>query len=158
MFTEPLSSCRCEPNKGIASCDRLVEQIMKQPYSADRLFLIVDNGSYHRGQNACHRLNLRWPNIVLVHLPVHASWLNQIEIYSSIIQRKVLTPNAFSSLGELEEYLFAFQARYDQIASPFWWTFTRKDLSNLMKKLENTSQLKAASLRGHFQYVTVVVV
>jgi hypothetical protein len=81
---------------------------------------------------------------VLVHLPVHASWLNQIEIYFSIVQRKVVTPNAFTSLNELEERIMAFQAHYGQIASPFRWTFTRKDLSALMKKLGNLQQLKAA--------------
>lgn len=137
---------RCESNKGIAAFDRLVEQVMtRQPYrSADRVFLIVDNGSSHRGQSAAERLNKRWPNIVLIYLPVHASWLNQIEIYFSIIQRKVLTPNTFTSLLELEEHLLAFQAHYNQIASPFRWTFTRKDLSHLMNKLETLSWLKAA--------------
>jgi len=137
---------RCESNKGIAAFDRLVEQVMtKQPYrSADRVFLIVDNGSSHRGHSAAERLNKRWPNIVLIYLPVHASWLNQIEIYFSIIQRKVLTPNTFTSPLELEEHLLAFQAHYNQIASPFRWTFTRKDLSDLMNKLENSSWLKAA--------------
>jgi hypothetical protein len=62
--------------------------------------------------------------VVLVHTPVHASWLNQIEIYFSIVQRKVLTPNDFKSLNELEQRLLAFQQRYEEIASPFQWTFT----------------------------------
>ncbi len=54
----------------------------KQPYaSARRVFWIVDNGSSHRGRKSVERLERRWPNLVLVHLPVHASWLNQIEIY-----------------------------------------------------------------------------
>lgn len=137
---------RCEPKTCIASFDRLVEQVMTQrPYrSADRVFWVVDNGSSHRGQKAADRLKANWPNIVLVHLPVHASWLNQIEIFFSIVQRKVLTPNAVTSLTELEERILAFQAGYSQIASPFTWTFTRKNLSDLMKKLDDSSQLKAA--------------
>ncbi len=76
-----------------------------------------------------------WTNIVIVHLPVHASWLNQIEIYFSIIQRKVLTPNDFSSLDEVEPRLLQFQERYEQIAKPFEWKFTRDDLSKLLAKI-----------------------
>jgi hypothetical protein len=71
----------------------------------------------------------------MVHLPIHASWLNQIEIYFSIVQRKVLTPNDFESLADLEDRLLRFQKRYEQIATPFEWKFTRKDLVNLMQKL-----------------------
>ena len=137
---------RCEPKTGIASFDRLVEQVMsQQPYrSADRVFWVVDNCSSHRGQKASERLKANWPNTVLIHLPVHASWLNQIEIYFSILQRKVLTPNTFTSLAELEEHILAFQARYNQIASPFRWTFTRKNLADLMNKLGGSTRLKAA--------------
>ena len=137
---------RYEPKTGIAAFDRLVEEVMsQQPYrSADRVFWVVDNGSSHRGQKASERLRANWPNTFLINLPIHASWLNQIEIYFSILQRKVLTPNSFTSLAELEEHIFGFQARSNQIASPFRWTFTRKDLADLMNKLHNSVQLKAA--------------
>ncbi len=92
-----------ETKSGIESFGRLVTQVMNQePYrSASRVFWIVDNGSSHRGQPAIKRLEKRWPNTVMVHLPIHASWLNQIEIYFSIVQRKVLTPNDFDSLLEV---------------------------------------------------------
>ena len=88
---------RSEARGGIDPFDRLVRQVMtKEPYaSARRVFWIVDNGSSHRGRKSVERLEQRWPNLVLVHLPVHASWLNQIEIYYSIVQRKVLEPNDF---------------------------------------------------------------
>jgi hypothetical protein len=91
---------RCEATTGIAPFDRLVEDVMGQePYrSARRVFWIFDNGSSHRGQKADQRLQSRWPSIIPVHTPVHASWLNQVEIYFSIIQRKVLTPSDFSGL------------------------------------------------------------
>jgi hypothetical protein len=63
------------------------------PYAfAKRVFWVVDNGSSHRGQASVDRLQGAWPNLTLVHLPIHASWLNQIEIYFSVIQRKVLNP------------------------------------------------------------------
>ena len=70
-----------------------------------------------------------------IHTPIHASWLNQVEIYFSIVQRKVLTPNDFSSLAELEQRLLAFQVHYERTASPFKWTFTRSDLHKLLAKI-----------------------
>ena len=108
----------------------------QEPYqSARRVFWIMDNCSAHRGQKAAQRLCDKWPNAILVHTPVHASWLNQVEIYFSIVQRKVLTPNDFSSLVELEQRLLAFQRHYEQTAAPFKWTFTRRDLHTLLAKI-----------------------
>lgn len=129
---------RCERKSGIQSFDLLVAQVMNQsPYKdARRVFWIVDNGSSHRGPRSINRLQERYSNLVLVHGAVHASWLNQIEIYFSIIQRKVLTPNDFSSLKELEDRLLSFQSRFEQIAQPFEWKFTRRDLNALLKKIQ----------------------
>lgn len=107
------------------------------PYrDARRVFWIVDNGSSHRGEASVRRLQATFPNIVLVHTPVHASWLNQIEIYFSIVQRKALTPNDFSGLTDVEDRLLRFQDYYQRIAKPFEWTFTRDDLDKLMAKLK----------------------
>ncbi len=92
-------------------------------------------GSAHRGQKAVDRFRAKWPNAILIHTAIHASWLNQIEIYFSIVQRKVLTPNDFSSLAELEKRLLAFQTHYERTASPFRWTFTRRDLHTLLAKI-----------------------
>jgi transposase len=127
----------CEYKSGILAFDSLVSDVMnREPYaSAKRVFWIVDNGSSHRGQKAMQRLQSKWPKLVLVHLPVHASWLNQIEIFFSILQRKVLTPNYFDSLSDLADTIIAFEKRYEKIAKPFEWKFTRGDLSKMMKKL-----------------------
>jgi hypothetical protein len=129
---------RCEPKTTIGAVDRLVEQVMAtEPYrSARRVFWIADNWSSHRGEKAAARLRAQWPAVTLVHTPVHASWLNQIEIYFSIVQRKVVTPNDFTSLRELEDRLLAFQARYEQTGRAFQWTFTRTDLAELLAKLK----------------------
>jgi hypothetical protein len=137
---------RCEKKSGIAPVDRLIKEVMsREPYkSARRVFWIMDNCSAHRGQRAVDRLRSQWPNLLLVHTPVHASWLNQIEIYFSIVQRKVLTPNDFKSLNELEQRLLSFPRRYEETASPFQWTFTRKDLANLLTKIENKRFAPAA--------------
>lgn len=132
---------RCEAKTGIAAFDRLVHQVMSQePYaSAERVFWVVDNGSSHRGQSSVNRIQLKWPNAILVHLPVHASWLNQIEIYFSVLQRKVLTPNYFTSEEELKATIMAFQTRYQQTATPFEWKFTKKDLKHIMSKFNDES-------------------
>jgi hypothetical protein len=128
---------RSEPSGGIAAFDRLVCQVMtKEPYaSARRVFWIVDNGSSHRGQKSIERLERRWPNLRLVHLPLHASWLNQIEIYFSIVQRKVLEPNDFAGLAELARTLNTFERHWNEIAEPFEWNFTRDDLATLITRL-----------------------
>jgi hypothetical protein len=129
---------RCEPHTGIEPFGRLVDQVMHQePYrSGKRVFWVVDNGSSHRGQAACQRLTLAYPNLILVHTPVHASWLNQVEIYFSIIQRKVLTPNAFTDLAEVEVRLRLYEELSNQTPRPFAWQFTREKLMEFLHRLE----------------------
>lgn len=129
---------RCERRTGIAAFGRLVDEVMCQPpyATARRVFWIVDNGSSHRGARSIERLQSRYANLVLVHAPVHASWLNQIEIYFSILQRKALTPNDFKSMEALDERLLGFQRYYEQIAKPFEWKFTRNDLSLVLNKIK----------------------
>jgi len=133
---------RCEPTTGIAPFDRLVAQVMTtQPYAcAERVFWVVDNGSSHRGQASIKRLEGRYANLRLIHLPVHASWLNQIEIYFSVVQRKALTPNDFVDLAEVTQRLLAFQRRYQQTAAPFDWRYTRTDLDRLLRRLDDKGQ------------------
>jgi DDE superfamily endonuclease len=130
-------NARCEQQTGIAPFGRLVEQVMtSEPYNrARRVFWIVDNGSSHRGRISAERLKQQWPNLILVHLPFYASWLNQVEIVFSVIQRKVLTPNDFSSLQAVVDRLDAFEHHYNQIARPFEWNFTRNDLTNLIARV-----------------------
>ncbi len=133
---------RCEHTGGIEPFDRLVAQVMTQePYaSARRVFWIVDNGSSHRGQRSIDRLEGDYENLVLVHLPVHASWLNQVEIYFSIVQRKVLQPNDFTDLAAVEERLLGFGRHYEQVAQPFQWKFSRDDLDRLLERLDTPSR------------------
>jgi len=95
----------------------------------------VDNCSVHRGAKAVDRLRNLYPRLTLVHAPIHASWLNQIEIYFSVVQRKVLTPNDFTDLNALAERLLDFQYYWETTAQPFEWKFTRRDLAQLLDKL-----------------------
>jgi hypothetical protein len=139
---------RSEPKGGIEPFDRLVRQVMtKEPYaSAPRVFWIVDNGSDHRGQKSIDRLQGRWRNLILVHTPVHASWLNQAEIYHSIIQRKLLDPNDFESTAKLARALNDFERHYNQVAEPFEWNFTRQDLAALLDRLNEQQHAQPLAL------------
>jgi hypothetical protein len=127
---------RCEAKTGIEPFGRLVDQVLEQkPYrEAERLFFVVDNGSSHRGQASVKRMRRRDKKIVLVHTPVHASWLNQVEIYFSIIQRKVLTPNDFASLDAIRLRLALYEQLSNRTPKPFAWKFTRQDLQNWLKR------------------------
>jgi transposase len=127
----------CPQTTGIAPFMALMGQVMSQePYaSAPRVFVIVDNGSDHRGQAAVGRLAKAYPNAIMIHTPVHASWLNQIEIFFSIVQRKVISPNDFASTTQLAATLLAFTDRYNQTARPFNWKFNAADLDRLLKRI-----------------------
>jgi hypothetical protein len=137
----------CRQTTGIDSFHDLVDLVMKQqPYcTARRVFWITDNGSSHRGQASIDRLRCWYRNAIQIHTPVHASWLNQIEIFFSILQRKVLTPNDFESLEELESRILCFQAVYEKSAVPFEWRFTREDLKNVLAKLSLHKQEEKAA-------------
>jgi len=122
---------------GIVPFMDLVGQVMERPEykNAPRVFVIVDNGSDHRGKKAAARLRKAHPNAVMVHTPVHASWLNQIEIFFSVIQKKVVSPNDFPSLEKLSETLLAFIDRYNRTAEPFNWKYTADDLKDLLHRI-----------------------
>jgi len=127
----------CPPVTGIAPFMALIDQVMsREPYkSAPRVFVIVDNGSDHRGKKAARRLRDAYPNATMIHTPVHASWLNQIEIFFSIVQKKVLMPNDFASTAQLAVTLLGFTSRYNQTARPFNWKFTAADLARLLQQI-----------------------
>jgi transposase len=123
---------------GIVPFMELAERVMTlEPYaSARRVYWVVDNGSSHRGQRSVERMAAAWPNAQLVHLPVHASWLNQIEVVFSVIQRKVIKPADFADLAALADRLCRFEERYNVTARPFDWRFTSRDLAAMLERLD----------------------
>lgn len=139
----------CEPKTGIEPFRRLVDLVMLQePYrSAHRVFWVTDNGSSHRGLASARRLAGWYPSAIQVPTPIHASWLNQVEIYFSVVQRKVLQPNEIEDLDSLQQGLLDFQAYYEKAAKPFNWEFNRNDLKNLLAKLQDheRQQLRPAA-------------
>jgi hypothetical protein len=128
---------RCEAKTGIEPFARLVEQVMQRPEygTAPRVFWVVDNGSSHRGEASVKRLLKAYPNAILVHTPVHASWLNQVEIYFSLVQRKVLTPNDFASLQDVEVRLHLYEELTNRDPRPFNWKFDRRKLTDWLQRL-----------------------
>jgi transposase len=127
---------------GIVPFMDLIGQVMKRHEYRDapRVFVIVDNGSDHRGQAAIDRLRDAYPNAVMIHTPVHASWLNQVEIVFSVVQKKVLTPGDFPGLGTLSYVLLAFVNRYNRTARPFNWKFSAGDLTALLRRISQHEQ------------------
>ena len=118
------------PTTSIATFNQLVHQVMGQkPYhSGERIFWMVDGGCAHHRNTFPARLQGMYPNAIAVHLPLHASWLSQVELYLSIVQRKVLTPMDVADEPALKQRLLDFQDYYAQVAKPFNWTFTSTDL------------------------------
>jgi DDE superfamily endonuclease len=141
---------RCEAKTGIKPFGRLVRQVMQSELYrlADRVFWIVDNGSSHRGQTAVRRLRKAYSKAILVHTPVHASWLNQVEIYFSIIQRKVLTPNDFASLEEVELRLLLYEELTNREPRVFDWKFDRTKLRTFLARLEARRSILPSAVVG----------
>jgi transposase len=129
---------RVEPTTGIAPFTALVDQVMTaEPYApARRVFWVADNGSSHAGQASVDRMRQAYPDAVLVHLPVHASWLNQVEVVFSVIQRKVIKPSDIGGAAALAARLTRFEARYNATARPFDWKFTRAGLNDLCLRID----------------------
>ncbi|MFF0384138.1 transposase [Streptomyces sp. NPDC004286] len=128
---------RTEPRTGIEPFMNLVAQVVSQePYvSAKRVFWIVDNGASHRDKKVADRLTAAFPNAVMVQTPVHAPWLNQVEIYLSVVQRKVVSPNDFTDLSQVGDRPRAFEDRHNATAQPFRWKFTTSDLDDLLARV-----------------------
>lgn len=135
---------------GIVPFMDLMATVMAKPEYRDapRVFVIVDNGSDHRGKKAVRRLRRAHPNAIMVHTPVHASWLNQVEIFFSVIQKKVVSPNNFRSTGELSETLLAFIERYNRTAEPFNWKYTADDLRGLLARIAEHEKQDALHQSG----------
>jgi hypothetical protein len=77
-----------------------------------------------------------------VHTPVDASWLNLVEVYFSIIQRKALSPNDFTDLDVIEQPLTRFEVRYNTAAKPFKWKFATNDLADLLERLDRHQEVQ----------------
>ena len=130
---------RVAPTASIETFNELLDLVMSQPpyQDAGRTFWIVDGGPAHHPSTFPTRLQSMYPNAVAVFLPTHASWLSQIEIYFSIVQRKVLTPLDVANDVVLTQRLLGFQDYYEDRAKPFSWKFTADDLKKRLDALKD---------------------
>jgi len=129
---------RVAPNTCIATFNQLIDWVMPQaPYqTAARVFWIIDGGCAHHRNTFPARLRGMYAHAVAVSLPVHASWLNQIELYFSIVQRKILTPLDVADEATLTQRLLDFQDYYQEVAKPFSWKFTAADLKKRLEAVQ----------------------
>lgn len=132
-----------QPSSGIQPFEELLARCLRLPEHRDakRIFLIVDNGSSHRPETSPARLQALDSRLIAVHLPKHSSWLNQIELYFSIVKRKALTPLDFPSKADLSWRLALFEGYYNAVAAPFRWRYRREDLAAYVKKLAKHEEL-----------------
>jgi hypothetical protein len=126
---------KCVPSVTKPVFHSFIEEILNhKPYKkADRIFLLLDGGPCHRGEKHIVEIEKLFPKVIVIDMPKHASWLNQVEIYFSILQRKVLTPNDFGSLLEVVQAITAFEDYYNNNAKPFNWKFTKEKLLKYLK-------------------------
>ena len=103
------------------------------PETKTRVYLVLDNSRVHKGQLAQAWFQAH-PRFHCHFLPVHCSWMNQIEQWFSIVQRKRLRISDFSDLGHLAERLMAFVAEWNAHAHPFNWS--SKSAAKLMAKCD----------------------
>jgi len=93
---------------------------MLAPYSGQELHVIVDNLSTHKPKH--DRWLARHPNVHFHYTPTHASWLNQVECWFSILSRQALQGASFTSVAQLRQAIDRFVSNYNQTAPPFEWT------------------------------------
>jgi hypothetical protein len=141
---QPRLMGRVELTTGVEPFMRLVHSVMqREPYaSARRVFWIVDGGSSHHRSTFPRRLRKKYRNAIAVMLPVHGSWVNQIESYFSIVERKVLTPRDFTTRQQAAQRLRDFEKVFNRTAKPFRWNYTRADLREFLRSLEMKSTQK----------------
>ncbi|TYT61706.1 IS630 family transposase [Natrialba swarupiae] len=126
----------CVTRNTRANFERLVEEVMDHPIctSADRVFWVLDNGSAHHPNTFTWWLKKHYDNVEVLHLPTGASWLNQIELYFSIVTRKALTGSSFESIADLMRQMSGFEVLWNAVPEPFEWTYTTEQLN---RRLEN---------------------
>lgn len=113
-------------NNSITFIDFLTDIEAKVPTEL-KIHLIMDNGSSHRSRQTTAWL-AEHPRFVAHYTPVHASWVNQVELFFSIITRRVIKRGNFTSRENLVSKLMRFIASYNETAKPFAWTYSGQPL------------------------------
>jgi transposase len=128
---------QCVDRNTRANFEILVEEVMTHPICqrADRVFWITDNGGAHHPNTFTWWLKQQYSNVEGLHLPLGASWLNQIELYFSVLARKALSGDSFASVDAVTDRITGFEHRWNRDPEPFDWTYTNEQLSELLETL-----------------------
>ena len=115
---------------GVAVIDELLDHLDAEIpiVEAQQIVAVTDNLST-RGTKEVKQWLKDHPRWSFQFTPTHASWLNQIEIFFSILYRRLLKHGIFTSEQDLAEQMLAFIETYNQTAKPFVWTYTGKTLN-----------------------------
>lgn len=125
----------CVDSNTRANFEILVEAVMAHPICrrADRVFWITDNGSAHHPNTFIWWLKKQYTNVEGLHLPTGASWLNQMELYFSVLTRKALAGESFASVSALRDRIDGFEDRWNRAPTPIKWTYTSEQLRQLLE-------------------------
>ena len=91
------------------------------------IHLVMDNGSSHTSK-ATRAWLAAHPRFTVTYTPKHASWLNMVELFFSILTRRLLRRGEFTSREHLAKKILIFIAHYDRTAKPFRWTYDGRPL------------------------------
>jgi transposase len=109
-------------------------------YPQGELHVVLDNLNIHKNEAAKQWL-LRHPRVHFHYTPTHASWMNMIECFFSILTRQALTQSVQRSKKELKDFLELYLKKYSQNPTPFTWT---KGPEHFQRIIEATKQYQAA--------------
>jgi transposase len=118
----------CTDRRTQADLVAFMEQVA-HAYPKGRVHIVWDNLNTHRAQSVWDDFNARHDHRFVFHFtPIHASWVNQIELMFGIYSRRVLRHASHASIQELRQRTDAFMAQRNQVPKPFKWTFAGFEL------------------------------
>ena len=118
----------CSDRRTQADLVAFMEQVALA-YPKGRVHIVWDNLNTHRAQSVWDEFNARYDHRFVLHFtPIHASWVNQIELLFGIYARRVLRHASHSSIEQLRRRTDAFIAQRNQAPKPFKWTFAGFEL------------------------------
>jgi hypothetical protein len=126
----------CRRRKRQAEFIELLETIDREtPAATTIIYIVCDNVRMHKGKLVCAWL-AKHPRFQFHFTPVHCSWMNQVEQWFSILQRKRLKAPNFADLDDLEHKILSFIDEWNQEAAPFNWT--QKSFAKTLAKVDAT--------------------
>lgn len=123
----------CIEKNDSAAFIRFIRRIMKA-HPKGKLYLVLDNGTTHRSKETT-AFFARHPRLVPVFTPTHASWLNQVEIWFSLLSRQALRNVSFRNRAELRDRILRYVEEYNRSAHPFKWTSNGQPLAGRRAKV-----------------------